>query len=433
VTDHGRERERRGRIVLATFGTLGDLYPTLGVALGLHERGHDVVVAANPFHREGVERLGLRFAPLRPDLPDWKSDSGVIDRMMDPRRGTVRVVREFILPRLSEQYDDMAAAAEGADLVVSSLLVFAARLAAERLGVDWASMTFQPAALLSVFDPPVVGVLPGQSLIKALGPNGARGALRLLRGLADRWMEPWRDFRAELGLPPTDVNPFFEGQHSPLLTLALFSPLLAPPQPDWPPSTVVTGFPFDDRIGWAGMSPEIERFLAAGPPPVVFTLGSSAVLSAGDFYRESLAALDRLGQRGILLVGPDPRNLRCRLPEGVIAAEYAPHSLVFPRAAAVVHQGGIGTTGQAMRAGKPMLVVPFAHDQPDNAARVRRLGIARVLPSRRYDGRRAAKALAALLEDERYRVRAAEVGAAVRAEAGVAVACDAIEAVLCGR
>ncbi|HEU5432756.1 MAG TPA: glycosyltransferase, partial [Thermomicrobiales bacterium] len=162
----GRDRERRGRVVLATFGTLGDLYPTLGVALGLHERGHDVTVATNPFHRAGVERLGLRYAPLRPDLPDWKQDPGVIARMMDPRRGTERVVREFILPRLRVQYDDLAAVAGDADLIVSSLLVFSARLVAERFAVPWASMAFQPAAFFSVFDPPVLGVLPGHSVVK---------------------------------------------------------------------------------------------------------------------------------------------------------------------------------------------------------------------------------------------------------------------------
>ncbi|HEU0113704.1 MAG TPA: glycosyltransferase, partial [Thermomicrobiales bacterium] len=255
MTSDTRAMERRGRIVFAAFGTLGDLYPTLGVALGMHERGHDVTVATNPFHRAGVERLGLRFAPLRPDLPDWQEAPGLIARLMDPRRGTERVVREYILPRLREQYDDLAAVAGGADLIVSSLLVFSARLVAERFGVDWASMAFQPAALFSAFDPPVLGILPGHSVIKALGPNGGRGVLRLLRALSDRWMAPWHAFRAEIGLPPADVNPFFEGQHSPLLTLGLFSSLLAAPQPDWPPSTVVAGFPFDDRIGWAGMPP----------------------------------------------------------------------------------------------------------------------------------------------------------------------------------
>ncbi|HET7095297.1 MAG TPA: glycosyltransferase, partial [Thermomicrobiales bacterium] len=116
MTSGGGETGRR-RVVFATFGTLGDLYPTLGVALGLHERGHDVTVATNPFHRHGVERLGLRFAPLRPDLPDWKEAPGVIARMMDPRRGTERVVREYILPRLREQYGDLTAAASGADLI----------------------------------------------------------------------------------------------------------------------------------------------------------------------------------------------------------------------------------------------------------------------------------------------------------------------------
>ncbi len=68
----------------------------------------------------------------------------------------------------------------------------------------------------------------------------------------------------------------------------------------------------------------------------------------------------------------------------VRAFNYVPFSKVLPRAAALVHHGGIGTTAQALAAGVPQLVVPFAHDQPDNAARVRRLGVGDFLLPRRY-------------------------------------------------
>ena len=133
------------------------------------------------------------------------------------------------------------------------------------------------------------------------------------------------------------------------------------------------------------MPDELLTFLDRGDPPIVFTLGSSAVGAAGDFYRESVAAAASLGARAVLLVGHDPANHpRDPLPRGVIAIESAPHQELFPRAAAIVHQGGVGTTGQAMRSGRPMLVVPHAHDQPDNAFRVTRLGAARVLRPGRY-------------------------------------------------
>ena len=161
-------------------------------------------------------------------------------------------------------------------------------------------------------------------------------------------------------------------------TLALFSPLLARPQPDWPPNTQVTGFVFYETSH--ELPPDIEAFLDAGDPPVVFTLGTSAVGAAGDFYDESARAAETLGCRAILLTGTDSRNLPPRkLPSSIMTAGYVPHGAVFPRAAATVHHGGIGTTAQALRAGRPMLVVPHAHDQFDNAFRVQKLGVARTV------------------------------------------------------
>src|SRR5262249_15866724 len=155
--------------------------------------------------------------------------------------------------------------------------------------------------------------------------------------------------------------------------LALFSRLLGDKQLDWPPQTVITGFPFYDQDGDAGMPAELAAFLDAGPPPIVFTLGSSAVQDAGLFYEPTIAPARQLGRRAVLLVGKDSSNRPASLPEGMLAVDYAPFSELFPQAAAIVHQGGVGTTAQAMRSGRPMLVMPYAHDQPDNAARIVRL------------------------------------------------------------
>jgi UDP:flavonoid glycosyltransferase YjiC (YdhE family) len=212
--------------------------------------------------------------------------------------------------------------------------------------------------------------------------------------------------------------------------LALFSKLLADKQPDWPRQAVITGFPFYDKDGEVGMPSELIRFLDAGPPPLVFTLGSSAVLDAGTFYEHSANAAKLLGRRAVLLVGKDPRNQPASLSDGIVAFDYAPFSELFSRAAAIVHQGGIGTTAQAMRSGRPMLVMPYAHDQPDNADRVSRLGIARTIPRHRYTPARATADLRHLLDNPAYSQRASEVGAEMRKDDGVRAACDALELLL---
>jgi UDP:flavonoid glycosyltransferase YjiC (YdhE family) len=220
---------------------------------------------------------------------------------------------------------------------------------------------------------------------------------------------------------------------SPFGTLGWFSPLLAAPQPDWPVHTQITGFPiYDKRTPGEGLDPELEEFLRNGDPPVVFTLGSSAVVDAGSFYEQSREAIRRLGCRAVFLMG-DQNHFRngAMGSEDVFYTDYAPYSLLFARAAAVVHQGGIGTVAQTMHAGVPSLVVPRGLDQPDNAFRVRSLGIARVLSRSRYNAARAASNIKALLANPDYARSARAVGLAERGEDGVAAACTVLETVCC--
>ena len=210
----------------------------------------------------------------------------------------------------------------------------------------------------------------------------------------------------------------------------MFSRTLGAPQPDWPRQTVQTGFCFYDGQKDTGQMPQgLQEFLDAGEPPIVFTLGSAAVMDARDFYEVSAAAAARLNKRAVLIYGifnQPPGGLT----DDIRAFDYAPFSLVFPRAACVVHQGGVGTTGQVLRAGVPQLVVPFAHDQPDNAARCVRLGVAETIARFDYNVDSACKALGKLLSASSYKTRAFEAAAIVAGEGGTSAACDAIERIL---
>lgn len=414
------------RIVFTTFGSLGDLHPYLAIALRLRERGHDPVIATSQVYQQRVEATGLTFCPIRPDRVEQLGDPSMMDRMRDTKRAPDQVFRDMFMPSLRESYLDTLAAATGADVLVSHPLAFSTRLVAERTGTPWVSSVLQPLALFSAYDPPVVGPAALVSSLLALGPAVHRPLVRGAKWSLRGWSEPWHELRSEVGLPPTDQNPIFEGQHSPLLVLALFSQLIGERQPDWPSQTVVTGFPFYEEGNELPVA--LARFLDDGPPPIVFTLGTSAVTQAGSFYEQSAEAAAMLGRRAVLLTGKDPRNRPASLPSGVIAVDYVPYAALLPRAAAVVHQGGIGTTAQTLRAGRPMLLVPFAHDQPDNARRVSKLRIGRTLARRSYTAERVAPKLGQLLADRGRAARAARIGAAVRAEDGVNAACDAIEA-----
>jgi UDP:flavonoid glycosyltransferase YjiC (YdhE family) len=421
------------RCVVTTLGSFGDLHPYLAIALGLRDRGHEVTIATGECYRKKIEAVGLGFRPLRPDC-NWVNDPAVMRRITHPRWGLERVVREVLLPALRETYEDLLATTADADLLVTMQGNLASPLVAEVRNMPWVSAMHLPIGLASAHDPPI---LPGFETVSRalplLGPVFCAVVRDSLKWATRRWAKPWHRLRAELGLPlRSAVNPLTDGQ-APLLHLALFSKQIIDKQPDWPPQTVVTGFPWYDQNGDVGLPSELAKFLNDGPPPIVFTLGTAIAEDAGApaFFEQSAAAVRLLGHRAVLMTH-DARNRPRALPDDIATFEYAPFSQLFPRTAAIVHHGGIGTTGLAMRSGRPMLVMPSAWDQPDNAARVARLGIARVIPRRRYTAPRVAAELQELLGDPQYVRRAAEVAGRVRAEDGVKSACDAIGEVMQG-
>lgn len=418
-------------IVIHSFGSLGDMHPYLALALELKRRGHEVVLATAACYREYIECRGLTFRVVRPDCL-WLNDSHAMRRFSHLRLGLLRLAREMMLPALRESYDDLLVAAEGADLLLSQIPSAAPRLVAETTGVPWASSVHMPLFFFSGCEVPLLPVAP--SLVKRLrflGPWFWRPMFQASKRATRFVAKPWYDLRRELGLPrASGINALLDS-HSPTLVLALFSKLLAVEQPDWPPHTVTTGFPFYDG-GPAELGDELRDFLDHGAPPLVFTLGTAVAADAGQFFQHSVAAAQRLGRRAVLAV-KHQHNRPTPLPNDVMAVDFAPFSELFRRAEIIVHHGGIGTTGLAMRAGKPMLLVPHAWDQPDNADRVVRLGIGRSVWPRHYTAARAAHELRQLLENDDYHSRAEQVAKAVRLERGAEVACDALERLLPSR
>jgi UDP:flavonoid glycosyltransferase YjiC (YdhE family) len=147
---------------------------------------------------------------------------------------------------------------------------------------------------------------------------------------------------------------------------------------------------------------------------------------AGPFWRAAMEASLSLGRRAILLTGTPPESMG-PLPPGIRAFDYLPYSAVFPRVAATVHSGGIGTLAQALAAGRPQLVVPVAFDQPDNARRAVALGVARSLPFEHAGARALRQELEALLDAPGLAARARKIGEEVAREDGARAAADALE------
>jgi len=417
------------RIVLSNIGTFGDINPLIALALELKRRGHVPVLALPAVYEAKILPLGLEFHAIRPDIDP--TNTILVEMVYDVKKGTEHGLRDFLFPALRQTYDDLLDAAtkpERADLLLLGELNYAGPLVAEVTGIPWASYVLAPLSFFSAFDPPVLPPYPRLARADRFVPGMGRAIRRLARFVSRKWPEPIYALRRELGLAK-GANPLFDAKHSPNLVLALFSPVLGTEQKDWPAHTEITGFCFYDAdAGNAELPPHLEEFLAAGPPPVVFTLGSAAVLAAGRFYEFSAQAAIDLGIRAVLLIGTDQRNRPPQpLPESICVAEYAPYSALFSRAAMVVHQGGVGTTAQCLRAGKPMLIMPYSHDQPDNGRRMERLKVAQVIQRGDYAPLTVARRLKAMLAEPLLAQRAESVAQQLAHEDGVRAACDALE------
>jgi rhamnosyltransferase subunit B len=416
------------KIVLATFGSLGDLHPMLALGIELKGRGHEVLINTLEVYREKIDALGFEFRPMRPDV-DPERDRDLARKLMDTKTGSETLLKEIMLPNLRPMYEDLTEAIKGADLFITGEVVFPAKSVFEKTGVKWITTTLAPGNFLSAHDPFVPPTAQWLKHFRFLGAAFHRQMYKVVRRMIESWLAPYREFRRELHLDENHSPILFESSSN-LLNLAMFSKVLGKPQPDWHRPTLQTGFCFYDGQNDLGKMPEdLQKFLDAGEPPIVFTLGSAAVMDARDFYEESAEAARILKRRAVLLYGifNQPPKIT---DETIVGFDYAPYSRIFPRAACVVHQGGVGTTAQVLHAGVPHLIMPYSHDQPDNAARCERIGVAKTISREKYTAENAARILRSILSEASFKSKAVEAAKIVEAEHGTKVACDAIEQIL---
>jgi rhamnosyltransferase subunit B len=415
------------KIVLSTFGSLGDVHPKIALGLELRNRGHEVVFNVMEAFREKFETLGFTISPLRPNLNP--EDKELARRLMDTKTGPELIFKELMVPNLRPMYEDILQAVENADVIISGEIVLPIKSVVEKTKIKWVSTSLAPISFLSTEDPSVYPSAEFLEHLRFMPPVFHRFILNYAKKTALNWFEPYKEFRRELGLSENH-NPMFGDKYSSLLHLAMFSKVLGKPQSDWAKSTLQTGFCFyDGNRDLGNMSDDLRKFLDAGEPPIVFTLGSAAVMDARDFYEQSIAAAKLLNKRAVMLYGifnEPPKGLDADR----VAFDYAPYGELFSRSCAVAHQGGVGTTSQVLRAGVPMLVMPYSHDQPDNAVRCKRLGVGEIISRDNYKAEVVAEKLRKILSDKSYKKNAVEAKRITDAENGTQTACDAVEQIL---
>lgn len=358
------------KILAIAVGSSGDVHPIVGLSQALVTRGHDVTVMSAGYFRPLVERVGLNFLEFG-TVEQFHKLIGHPD-LWHAGRGFFYLARRVMLGGMRRQYEIISEhIVPGQSLVLASPISFGARVARDKLGVPLVTIHLQPAGMWSTYNSPRLPPL-------LTGERIPRWFKRLQFWTGERIrLDPFlcpeiNRFLTELGLPRIR-NVTTRWWHSPDGVLGLFPEWYAPPQPDWPPRTYLTEFPMWDEGGVTKSPSELDAFLDNGDAPIVFTLGT-AMVHGRNFFAAATETCRRLGRRGILLTR-FPDQLPKQLPEYVRHFEYIPFSQVLPRAAAIVHHGGIGTTAQGLAAGIPQMIVPLTHDQPDNAARLERLGV----------------------------------------------------------
>jgi rhamnosyltransferase subunit B len=405
--------------VVSGFGSAGDFLPSLAIGGALQRRGHRVVLVANPFYESRARHAGLELVPAGAFL-DLYAQLEQNPRYADPLHATM-LLRDFVAPDTIATYPVVGALLRerAVDAVVASDVAFGALWAAAERSVPSALVQASPALWMG-WDAPLV-FADSRVAARLARPMSAL-APSLLAFALTRFLRP---LARCIGMRRGSAS-YRAALDGAALRLGLWSPQLRGRVPSDPPRGLICGFARASALGGeqAGLAPEVESFLAAGPPPVVVGFGSAYALGAGPILAAIAEACAALEQRCLVVGHPAGASF----PPNTLAVRYAPYDRVFPRAAAVVVHGGAGTSGEALRSGKPILGVPFAFDQFTLCAAIERLGAGRRQPLRARRTCDFISSLRALLADGGIRGRAREVGARFSAERdGAETAADAVE------
>ena len=407
------------RVLIVTWGSRGDFQPYLALARGFKRAGHDVRLAAPDvaYFREAAAAQEIPFVGAG-GVIDVQEVARFLDSILrgDPVQQGRRIIEAHLAPRLEAAYRATLDHARWSDVVVAHFFQPAGRMVAEATGRPWVSGALAPMLPTAAYPPP---------LVPNLGPALNRLTWWLLTEYINhQWSPPINRVRARMGLEPfRDLyrRDFF----SPHLDLVGVSRHVARRPPDWPCRTHVTGYWFLERPDWSP-PPDLAAFLAAGPPPVAIGFGSMVTEDRAGLTRTLVEAVRQAGERAVLQSGWAELGAD-DLPPSVFLAGDVPHDWLFPRARAVVHHGGAGTTAAVFRAGVPGVVVPHIADQRMWAGIAKRLGVSPdSIPRPRLTPERLARAIVAA-RDPTMASRAARLGELIRAEDGVGEAMRLVE------
>jgi sterol 3beta-glucosyltransferase len=408
------------QITIIAGGSRGDVQPYVALGKGLQEAGHTVHLLTSNDFEVLVTEHGLVFfssggnaQAVAQEMQTRLEQGNMLTILSEMRQASEKQAVQAAIQGL--------AACQGSDLILGGLSgLFSGQALSEKLGIPLLLAYLVPFTPTSAF-PSVLTPLP-QTLL-------TRWMNRPSHHLAQQIM--WQSFRSAdnkardevLHLPPASLwGPFSSLKRQKRPILYGYSTHVLPRPSDWDASQLVTGYWFlEPPRGWEPPA-DLLRFLEAGAPPIYIGFGSMSSRKPEEVADLVVQALARTGQRGVLYEGWGGLKKE-QLPETMYMTRSIPHSWLFPRMAAVVHHGGVGTTAAGLAAGIPSIVLPFFADQPFWGQRVYDLGVGpRPIAHKHLTLDALTAAIECAISDEALRKRASELGARIRAEHGIAQA-----------
>ena len=415
------------RIAIIAPGSRGDVEPYVALGKGLKKAGHYVRLISHHNFTELISAHGLEFYPV---------DIDVQDIAQSPEMRALLGGGNFlaVMSKMAKEAQDNALhmvkvglpACLGMDLILTGIGGLYVGLAlSQKLDLPLIQAYYIPFTPTRLYPSFLIPPLPVK-----LGGTFNRLSYHIARQVM------WQGFRSadnkirleSLNIAPVPFwgpNIYRASEHLPVLYG--FSSLVVPQPPDWDEHTHITGYWFLDQDDAWEPPQVLVDFLQDGLPPIYIGFGSMSSRDPEATTRLVLQALTQSNQRGIILEGWGGLHSG-DLPDSVLMVNSVPFSWLFPQMAAVVHHGGAGTTSAGLRAGVPSILTPFFGDQPFWGRRVYELGVGPTpIPLRKLTSDRLAHAILTAVNDQSMRQCAAELGAKIRAEVGIAAAVGILE------
>jgi UDP:flavonoid glycosyltransferase YjiC (YdhE family) len=401
-------------VYMLCSGSMGDTLPFVTIGEAMAARGHHVTIVANEHFENFIKQRGLAFEP---SIPKTRYHEFIESQKRQSDIASLREMGVMIIDLIEPMYNLMKERyIPGQTVACSQSYVLGARVAQEKLGLPLATAFLQPMWFRSIHSMPPVDWFP--TFLKV-------GIQNLIDFFLDRRVgRAVMDFRETLGYP-RQKKAMRHWWISPQCHFGLFPDWFSPPQPDWPANVVLPGFPLPKEPQDPFDMTEVDAYLNAGDPPLVFTQ-SSIANEAHSYFNTSIEIAQKLRSRAIFLT-PHPELLPDSIPDDMRYFPYVPLERLLHRCKAHLHHGGIGTIAHTLKAGIPQVTVPMVYDQPDNSLRLRPLKVSIDLKPKQYRTRIVVPKLKELMESREVLDRCRDFAERIRNSDPLGTCCDALE------